>query len=70
MFKTPENFQGKEITAESINAIQDYIIQKNDLLTVEVFSNNGERLIDPNPELTNSKLQDGEREKLTYLIPM
>ncbi|MEP2671228.1 MAG: polysaccharide biosynthesis/export family protein [Cyclobacteriaceae bacterium] len=68
MFKTPENFQGKDITAESIDTIQDYIIQKNDLLTIEVFSNNGERLIDPNPELTNSKLQDGEREKLTYLI--
>lgn len=68
MFKTPENFQGKEVTEASINAIQDYVIQKNDLLTLEVFSNNGERLIDPNPELTNSQVQNGEREKLTYLI--
>ncbi|MEZ4944704.1 MAG: polysaccharide biosynthesis/export family protein [Cyclobacteriaceae bacterium] len=68
MFKTPENFQPKEITSESINIIQDYIIQKNDLLTVEVFSNNGERLIDPNPELTNSKVQAGEKEKITYLV--
>jgi polysaccharide export outer membrane protein len=68
MFKPPENFQPKEITSESIKIIQDYIIQKNDLLTVEVFSNNGERLIDPNPELTNSKVQGSEREKITYLV--
>lgn len=68
MFKIPEGFQPKEINSESINAIKDYLIQKNDLLTIEVFSNNGERIIDPNPELTNTKVQDGEREKITYLV--
>ncbi len=68
MFKIPEGFQPKEMTPESIDAIQDYLIQKNDLLTIEIFSNNGERIIDPNPELTNTPIQSGEKEKLTYLI--
>ncbi len=68
MFKTPENFQSSEISPEAINAIKDYQIQKNDLLTIEVFSNNGERIIDPNPELTNTKIQTGERNKITYLV--
>lgn len=68
MFKTPENFQSGKISPESINAITDYQIQKNDLLTVEVFSNNGERIIDPNPELTNTKTPTGERDKITYLV--
>lgn len=68
MFKTPEGFQPKEITSESLNAIQDYLIQKNDLLSIEVFSNNGERIIDPNPELTNTPIQNGEKAKITYLV--
>ncbi|GAB1445500.1 hypothetical protein MASR2M41_12020 [Flammeovirgaceae bacterium] len=68
MFKTPEGFQAEEITPKSIDAIQDYLIQKNDLLTVEIFSNNGERIVDPNQELANSPIQSGEKEKLTYLV--
>jgi len=68
MFKTPENFKPKEITSEVINAVHDYLIQKNDILTIEVFSNNGERIIDPNPELTNTRVQEGEREKTGYLV--
>lgn len=68
MFKTPENYQSKEITTESIHTLQDYQIQQNDLLTIEVFSNNGERIIDPNPELTSTNTQQGEREKITYLV--
>ena len=69
MFKTPEGFNGSEISPDAVKAVQDYAIQKNDLLSIEVFSNNGERLIDPNPELTDSNPnQKGENEKIKYLV--
>ena len=66
MFNVPEGFQPKEIVA---GTAQDYRIQKNDLLTIEIFSNNGERIIDPNPELTDTKVI-GEKSKFTYLVAM
>lgn len=69
MFKTPEGFQSSEISREAITAIQDYLIQKNDLLTIEVFSNKGESIIDPNPELTSTgTIPKGEKEKVNYLV--
>jgi polysaccharide export outer membrane protein len=50
MFKPGENFVGKEAEAVAKN----YVIQVNDQLRLEVYSNKGERLIDPNGELMNS----------------
>lgn len=67
MFRTPEGFQSAKI--EATKAIQDYLIQKNDLLNIEVFTNNGERLIDPNPQLTdNASRSNGQNEKINYLV--
>ncbi len=69
MFKTPEEYEAKKPTEESIQAIRDYQIQKNDLLNIEIFSNNGERIIDPNPELTSSNSNRGvEKDKINYLV--
>lgn len=69
MFKTPEEFKPAEITNETIQAVQDYLIQKNDLLYIDVYSNNGERLIDPNPELSNqTTLQKDEKDRTSYLV--
>ncbi len=67
MFKTPEGFQSAEM---AMGENQDYLIQKNDLLYVDVFSNNGERLIDPNPQLsnTNSAARDREQDKIKFLV--
>lgn len=67
MFKTPEGFQSAEI---AIAENQDYRIQKNDILFVDVFANNGERLIDPNPVLpnTNSAVREREDEKIRYQV--
>jgi polysaccharide export outer membrane protein len=53
MLKTPEDFKSAPITNEILQAERNYVIQKNDKLKLEVYSNKGERIIDPNPELSN-----------------
>ncbi len=54
MFKPSEGYQPEVFKKEALSAEKDYIIQKNDLLKLEVYSNNGERFIDPNPDLSNA----------------
>ena len=69
MFNTPEGFEPSNIALAANHALQDYLIQKNDYLTIEVFSNNGERLIDPNPELTTTNpAGNTQKEKVSYLV--
>lgn len=54
MFNPPDGFVPDPIQKEALNVEKNYIIQKNDYLKLDVFSNKGERLVDPNPELSNS----------------
>lgn len=69
MFRLPENFSGKQAAAE---ATKNFVIQVNDYLTLEVYSNKGERIIDPNGELiTNSNgaaKSPMERVQPSYLV--
>lgn len=65
MFKIPEGIQPSTLPVEGS---QDYVIQKNDLLYIDVFSNNGEKIIDPNPELSNNGAQNANIERPQYLI--
>lgn len=51
MFVPDENFTPASIQKEAIEAEKNYVIQVNDYLKLEVFSNKGERIIDPNGEL-------------------
>ncbi len=53
MLRTPEDFKSATITKEILQAERNYVIQKNDFLKIEVYTNKGERIIDPNPELSN-----------------
>lgn len=48
MFRVPENVAIKQQVAETE---RNYIIQKNDNLKVYVYTNNGERIIDPDLKL-------------------
>lgn len=69
MFRTPENFQAASFETEDTKSIKDYRIAQNDYLNIEVFSNNGERIIDPNPELTNAGTnRPDDNEKLKFLV--
>jgi polysaccharide export outer membrane protein len=51
MLKPGEDFQPPPIPKEAIDAEKNYVIQINDYLRLEVYSNKGERIIDPNGEL-------------------
>ncbi len=48
MFKVPEGYTLKQQALETEN---NYQIQKNDFLKLEAFTNNGERIIDPDLKL-------------------
>ncbi|HMG89038.1 MAG TPA: polysaccharide biosynthesis/export family protein [Chryseolinea sp.] len=49
MFKVPEGYEVKQLVEL---AERNYVIQKNDYLQLEVYTNKGERIIDPDLELT------------------
>jgi len=51
MLQTPEGYAIDEINKKSWESNRQYVIQPNDLLSVEVYSNKGERIIDPDFEL-------------------
>ena len=71
MFKPTEGNEPEVFNHEAALAEKNYVINKNDLLELEVFSNKGEKLIDPNPELTtlNQNVNNNNQEKTnTYLV--
>jgi polysaccharide export outer membrane protein len=72
MFKSTEGVEPERVNKEAISVEKNYKIQKNDLLSLEVYSNQGERLIDPNPELSqkNGVIQESEQTEPTYLVDL
>jgi polysaccharide biosynthesis/export protein len=72
MFKSTEEVQPERISKEVSTVENNYHIQKNDLLSLEVYSNKGERLIDPNPELSqkNGAIQEVEEDEPVYLVDL
>ncbi len=67
----PEDFKSATITKEVLKAERNYVIQKNDFLSLEVYTNKGERIIDPNPELTNPKVNANETTSApSYLVEL
>ena len=73
MFKASEQAKPEIFQREATGAEKNYVIQKNDLLTINVFSNKGERIIDPNPELTNSNLANMNNQQVqqfNYLVEL
>ena len=51
MFRLDENFSGAELSQAVSVAENNYRIQKNDLLSLVVYTNKGEKIVDPNFEL-------------------
>jgi polysaccharide export outer membrane protein len=72
MLKTPEGFTPAPISKEVLEAERNYVIQKNDMLKLEVYTNKGERIIDPNPELSNptGSTVDRTRSQVNYLVDL
>jgi polysaccharide biosynthesis/export protein len=52
LFRTDQEIIPERVRAASIEASRNYQIQANDLLKVEVFTHKGERIIDPDFELS------------------
>ena len=52
LLQTPEGYAVEEINKKSWDVESQYLIQPNDQLGVMVFSNKGERIIDPDFELS------------------
>ena len=59
MFKPAEGFVARQAT-QAEAAAKNYLIQVNDYLKLEVYSNKGERIVDPNGELVNSNNVAGQ----------
>lgn len=51
LFNTEEEIIPEQVIREVAEAEKNYIIQKNDYLRIDVYTNNGEVIIDPNNEL-------------------
>jgi polysaccharide export outer membrane protein len=67
MFKTDEK---SKIVTEKTAAESNYVIQKNDVLELEVFTNQGEKIVDPNYEsFKDSPAQPGVKAEVPrYLV--
>lgn len=70
MFQLDENFTSSDLSKAVTEAEKNYIIQKNDLITIDVFTNKGERIVDPNFELQLANGNQGiqGRQRFTYLV--
>ncbi len=72
MLKTPEDFKSATLSKEVLETERNYVIQKNDLLQLEVYTNKGERIIDPNPadsQRDNSTSAE-VKPKVLYLVDL
>ncbi|MFY0626457.1 MAG: polysaccharide biosynthesis/export family protein [Reichenbachiella sp.] len=69
MFKLDDDFTEEDLSVAVSKAERNYIIQVNDRLTLDVYTNKGERIVDPNNELIQAGNQNRQRqEDLTYLV--
>lgn len=70
MFRLDDDFSESDL-AKSINQVeQNYKLQPDDIIQVDVFTNNGERLVDPNSELgdqANTQIAEF-KDQYQYLI--
>lgn len=69
MFRVPAT---EALHSEAKNAESNYLIQQGDLLTVQVYTNDGERLIDPDFHLTQQTPSQGNvntvKPERSYLV--
>jgi polysaccharide export outer membrane protein len=67
MFKPGEGFKADTKALET--AEKNYVIQVNDYLKLDVYSNKGERIIDPNGELYSTTNGNGSQNQSTRIPP-
>ncbi|HEY8402003.1 MAG TPA: polysaccharide biosynthesis/export family protein [Cytophagaceae bacterium] len=67
MFRTHQEYVVDSIQRLVENAEKRYVIQKDDYLQLKVYTNGGERVIDPDLELVKP-IQQGQRLEHQYLV--
>ncbi|MEP5614239.1 MAG: polysaccharide biosynthesis/export family protein, partial [Cyclobacteriaceae bacterium] len=70
LFQYDEKFTEADLTQATEEVESNYILQPNDILLLDVFTNKGERLIDPNFELiqqANAQAQQ-QRDLFQFVI--
>ena len=73
MFNYSDEFNENHLSAAVYHAEKNYVIQTDDRLSLQVYTNNGERIIDPNNELQmggtrNNQNSQNNRRTLDYLV--
>lgn len=68
LFQTDSYKVDDALRAAALEAEANYVIQINDYLSIDVFTNKGERIIDPNMELMQQGAQLRQMEKPQYLV--
>lgn len=68
MFKLDEDFTEQDLSVAIDQAERNYVIQVDDMLSLDVFTNNGERIVDPNNELQQNMQGMQNRPTFNYLV--
>lgn len=72
MFRLDDNFTEQDLSTATNNIEKNYSLRPNDILSLDVFTNGGERLIDPNFELVvagnGGQQQQQFRDRFQYII--
>ncbi|MEO9803327.1 MAG: polysaccharide biosynthesis/export family protein [Reichenbachiella sp.] len=68
MFKLDDNFTEQDLSIAVSQAERNYVIQIDDVLSLEVFTNDGERIVDPNSELQQNRQGLQNRLQFNYLV--
>ncbi len=63
LFKTDGNIDNAKFAAAMVNAEKNYVIKKFDFLGINIFTNKGEVLLDPNGELKMTPEQQGRQQQ-------
>lgn len=68
MFKLDDNFTEQDLSSAINQAERNYLIQVDDLLSLDVFTNDGERIVDPNNELQQNIQGRQNTATFNYLV--
>lgn len=68
LFRLNEDFNEEDLALPVSQIEQNYRLQPNDIIQLDVFTNKGERIVDPNFELSQGRQNQQSRKEVQYLI--
>ena len=71
LFRLDDDFTSEDLAKAKASAESNYILRPNDILLLNVFTNKGERLIDPNFEMSQSMVNiQGQQQRDLFQYPV